>query len=620
MEDQLLREMPHLVPEKRFRIAFVILGLATALFSTTIARAENMLHAIGMHAAPRLPQGFRHFPYADPDAPKGGRVSVGELGSFDSLNPYIIRGVTPPHVRELVFESLLARNQDEPFTLYAWVAKGLEVPDDRSSVTFHLDERARFSDGAAVTADDVIFTYALLREKGWPYHRAHYAKVARVEKLSAHTVRFAFAPIQDASGQDSIDREMPLIMGLMPVLPKHKLDPATFEQTTLEPPTGSGPYVVSRVDAGRSLVLKRNPDWWARDLPIARGRFNFDEVRVELFRDVSSLFEAFKSGFIDVRPEDDPGRWIEGYGFPAVAEGRVKKSAFPNGLPAGMTAFAMNARRAPFSDPRVRRAFLLMFDAEWINRSLYNGAFKRTASFFERSYLSAAGRPADDRERALLTPFPDAVRPEILAGTYRLPETNGSGDARANLRAAFQLLKEAGYEQSNGRLFKNGTPFAIEFLALTRQQERVMLAYANTLERLGIATTVRQVDSSQYYARLNTFDFDLMQWNWSASLSPGNEQLNRWSSRAASIEGSLNFAGVRNPAADAMIDAMLHARDEESFVAAVRAFDRVLMSGDYVIPLFHLPEVWVAYRSHLRFPERRSLAGYALDTWWTERR
>ncbi len=600
------------------RLAAVALVLVASF--TTIARAEEILHAIGMHGAPRHAPGFAHFPYVNPQAPKGGRITLGALGTFDSLNPHIIKGVTPPNMRELAYESLLARSMDEPFTLYAWIAKGIEVPADRSAITFHIDERARFSDGAPITADDVLFSHALLKEKGWPYHRAHYAKAAKAEKLGSHAVRFTFAPIKDASGADTIDREMPLILGLMPVLPKHKLSPETFEQTSLEPPVGSGPYTVASVDAGRSATFKRNPDWWARDLPIARGRFNFDEIRVEFFRDASSLFEAFKAGEVDIRPEDDPARWVDGYGFPAVAEGRILKRELPTALPSGMTALAMNARKPHFADPRVRRAFLLMFDAEWINRSLFNGAFKRTTSFFDRSYLSSTGKPADAREKALLAPFPAAVRPEIMAGTERLPTTSGSGDDRANLQAAFRLLQEAGYAQRNGRLSKDGAPLAVEFLAANRQHERLMLAYARTLERLGIAVTVRQVDSSQYFARLKTYDYDIVQWNWSASLSPGNEQINRWSSRAADITGSLNYAGARNPAADAMIEAMLHAEGEEEFSAAVRAFDRVLLSGDYVVPLFHLPAVWIAHWSHLRLPDTLSLSGYDLDTWWTERR
>lgn len=574
-----------------------------------------------MYGAPAGAAGFESFPYADPGAPKGGRITLGALGTFDSLNPHIVRGVTPPFMREFVYESLLARSNAEPFSLYAWVAQRIEVADDRSAITFHIDPRARFSDGVPITADDVLFSQTLLKEKGWPYHRGHYGKVEKAEKLGDLTAHFTFAPLKDAAGRDSIDREMPLILGLMPVLPRHKIKPETFEQTTLEPPVGSGPYRVAAVDAGRTVTFARNPDWWARDLPIARGRFNFDQIRVEMFRDVSSLFEAFKAGEIDIRPEDDPTRWIGGYGFQAVTEGRVLKREFKTELPSGMTALAMNTRRPLFADARVRRAFLLMFDAEWINRSLFNGAFKRTASFFDRSVLASTGKPADTRERALLAPFPQAVRPEILEGTWTPPRSTGTGEDRASLQAAFRLLQEAGYIQKGGKLVgPDGQPVVLEFLAANRQQERVMLAFVRTLDRLGIAATVRQVDSAQYFSRLNSRDYDVIQWNWSASLSPGNEQVNRWSSRAADIQGSLNYAGVRNPAADAMIEALLNATAQEDFVSAVRALDRVLLSGDYVIPLFHLPAVWIAHWDHVRPPDRLSLSGYDLDTWWSTKR
>jgi peptide/nickel transport system substrate-binding protein len=408
-----------------------------------------------------------------------------------------------------------------------------------------------------------------------------------------------------------------LILALMPILPRHKLDAEAFERTTLEPPLGSGAYIVANVDAGRSLTFRRNPDWWARDLPVARGRFNFDEIRIEFFRDAASLFEAFKAGEIDVRAEDDAGRWIEGYGFPAAAEGRVVKQEFATRLPSGMSALVFNTRRPLFADVRVRRAFILLFDAEWINRSLFNGVYQRTQSFFERSELSSSGRPADARERTLLAPFMKDVKPEVLEGTFKLPITDGSGGDRASLQAAYKLLTEAGYTMKNGQLIKNGTPLSFEFLAQTRQQERLMLSYAATLKRLGIDVRIRQVDTAQYWARLKGFDFDMIQWTWSASLSPGNEQINRWSSKAAGIEGSLNYPGAKNPAADAMIEALLHARTAEDFTAAVRAFDRVLMSGDYAIPLFYLPKVWVAYWRHLHHPEVPPLGGYDLDAWWS---
>jgi peptide/nickel transport system substrate-binding protein len=582
--------------------------LGCALFSS--AAAAVPVEGLAMHGMPKHAAGFTHFPYVNPDAPKAGRIVLGALGTFDSLNPFIIKGVTPPGVREYVYESLMARSGDEPFSLYGLIAQSVEVPEDRSSITFHLRPEARFSDGTPITPDDVLFSHQILKEKGWPYHRSHYGKVAVAEKLGPHSVRFTFA----TSG----DREMPLILGLMPVLPKHLLTPESFDRTALEAPVGSGPYRVERIDPGRSVSYRRNPDWWARDLPVTRGRFNFDEIRVEHFRDASSLFEAFKAGEIHVRAEDDPGRWVEGYRFPAAIAGRVIRREFETGLPAGMTALVFNTRRPIFEDARVRRAFMLMFDGAWINRSLFNGSYQRTQSFFERSALSSHGRPADERERALLAPFADYVKPEVLDGTYSVPGATPAGSNRDSLRLAFLLLKDAGYEVKDGRLVKNGVPLSFEMLAQTRQQERLMLSYARNLERLGIAARIRQVDTAQYWSRLKTYDFDMIQWTWGSSLSPGNEQLNRWSSKAASIDGSLNYAGAKNPAVDAMIEALLLAISQEEFTAAVRAFDRVLMSGDYVIPLFHLPKVWVAYWSQLRYPATLPLSGFDLDTWWSD--
>lgn len=597
----ILTKMPHWkLP------AAVLLGWALL----TSGAAAQPVEGLAMHGTPKHPAGFAHFPYVNPAAPKGGRITLGALGTFDSLNPFIIKGVTPSGLREYVYESLMARSGDEPFSLYGLIAQSVEVPDDRSSITFHLRPQARFSDGAPITPEDVLFSHQVLKEKGWPYHRSHYAKVATAEKTGPHSVRFTFS----TSG----DREIPLIMGLLPVLPRHLLTPETFDRTTLEAPVGSGPYRIERIDPGRSVTYRRNPDWWARDLGVTRGRFNFEEIRVEHFRDSASLFEAFKSGEIHVRTEDDPGRWFEGYRFPAATDGRVVKREFETGLPSGMTALVFNTRRPIFEDARVRRAFQLLFDGAWINRSLFNGGYQRTQSFFERSVLSSHARPADERERALLAPFATYVKPEIMDGTYVVPGANSTGSNRDNLQAAFLLLKEAGYDMQDGRLAKNGTPLSFEMLAQTRQQERLMLSYARTLERLGIAARIRQVDTAQYWSRLKTYDFDMTQWTWGSSLSPGNEQINRWGSRAATIDGSLNYAGVKNPAVDAMIEALLQAKTAEEFTASVRAFDRVLMSGEYVIPLFHLPKVWVAYWSSLRYPQTRPLSGYDLDTWWVE--
>ncbi|MFZ0852874.1 MAG: extracellular solute-binding protein [Hyphomicrobiaceae bacterium] len=590
------------------KIFLSLLLLPTLLVAPSTA---GPVHGIAMHGTPKHPPGFTHFPYVNPDAPKGGRLVLGTLGTFDSLTPFIIKGVSPSTMREYVYESLLMRSGDEAFSLYGLIAQSVELPEDRSAITFHLRPEARFSDGAPITPEDVLFSHEMLKQKGWPYHRSHYSKVESAEKVSAHAVRFTFG----AAG----DREIPMILGLMPILPKHKTTAENFEQTTLEPPIGSGAYSVARVDAGRSITYRRNPDWWGRNLAVTRGRFNFDEIKVEYFRDASSLFEAFKAGEIDLRVEEDPGRWIEGYRFGAVAEGRVVQREFDTGLPSGMSALAFNTRRQAFRDARVRRAFILLFDADWINRNLYNGLYKRTQSFFERSELSSSGRPADARERALLAPFAQHVNADVLAGKQRFPANDGNGDNRANLQAAFKLFTEAGYRLENNILVKDGSPLTFEFLAQTRQQERLMLSYARTLERLGIAVRIRQVDPSQYWSRLKSYDFDMIQWSWSASLSPGNEQINRWSSKAAAMEGTLNYPGVENPAVDAMIDALLQAEAAEDFAAAVRALDRALLSGDYVIALFHLPKVWVAYWNHLRFPSLQPLAGLDVDTWWSER-
>jgi peptide/nickel transport system substrate-binding protein len=565
-----------------------------------------------MHGAPRQPANFRHLSYVNPAAPKGGQLALGMLGAYDSLNPFIIKGTAASGLRDYVFESLLTRSGDEPFTLYGLIAETLEMPADRGSITFHLRAEARFADGQPITPEDVLFSHRVLREKGWPFHRSHYGKVASAEKIGERGVRFTFA--------EAGDREVPMLIGLMPILPSHKLTSETFERTTLEPPLGSGPYVVARVDAGRSIVYRRNNDWWARDLPINRGRFNFDEIRVEYFRDASAMFEAFKAGELDVRVENDPGRWPDGYRFRAVEEGRILLQAFDTHLPSGMTSIVFNSRRAHLSDTRVRQALIYAFDGEWINRALYNGNYRRTQSFFERSYLSAHGKPADEREQRLLAPFTGFVKPDVMDGNYRLPDGDGTGDNRENLLIAHGLLEEAGYKFKNGRLMKRGSRLTLEFLAQTRAQERLMLSYGRTLARLGIDLKVRHVDSAQYNARLRSFDFDMVVWTWGASLSPGNEQSNRWGSAAADSDGSLNLTGTKNAAADAMIEALLRADGEEEFVSAVRALDRVLISGDYVIPLFYLPQVWVAHGSHLRFPPRAPLSGYDLDAWWTERR
>jgi peptide/nickel transport system substrate-binding protein len=576
------------------------------------AAAGEPRHAIAMNGEPALGPDFKTFAYVNPDAPKGGTLVQGALGTFDSLNPLIVKGVPAISLRSYVVESLLTRGYDEPFTLYGLLAETVETDAVRSYVTFRLNPRARFSDGAPVTAADVVFSWQLLRDHGRPNYRGYYVKVANAEALDERTVRF------DLSGSD--DRELPLILGLMPVLPRHAVNADAFEETTLKPIVGSGPYVIAQVDAGHSVTLRRNPDYWGRDLAVNRGLWNFDTLRFDYYRDINAQLEAFRRGLFDVRAETDPARWQTDYDFAAVRDHRVVKDALPTGLPKGTYAFVFNTRRAMFADVRVREAISLLFDFEWINKNFYYGQYRRSASYFADSELSAYRRPADARERALVAPFPDSVRPDILDGSWALPVSDGSGRDRALVRRALALLAAAGYQLEGTELHDRATGRRLEFeiLVTNRDQERQALAFAQNLKLAGIAARIRMVDAVQYDQRRITFDFDMIQYRWEQSLSPGNEQGFYWSSEAADQQGTRNYMGVRSKAIDAMIAAMLKASAREDFVAAVRALDRMLMSGFYVVPLFYLPDQWVARWAYIRRPDRTSLSGYLPEAWWRE--
>ncbi len=587
----------------------IIITALVIAFGPLAALAEPR-HAMAMHGEPKHAPTMIAFPYTNPAAPKGGRLVLGAIGEFDSLNPFSIKGASHPSLFNYIYESLMIRSGDEPFSLYGHIASAVDLSDDRRTVTFALRPEARFSDGHPLTADDVIHSYQLLRSQAW---RSWYKKVETADRLSAHQVRFTFAA--DA------DREMAFLMAIMPIVPKHRMDAATLERTSLDAPIGSGPYIVAKAEAGRSIVYKRNPDWWARDLATARGRFNFDEIRIDVYRDQSVLFEAFKSGDVDVRLEDDPGRWADGYDFPAVADGRITKTAIDIRNSAPMSALVFNTRRPLFADARVRRALNLLFDFEWINRNLYGGLYKRTESFFERSQFSSLAHAADAREQALLAPFAGRLKPGILEARALLPVTDGTGNNRANQRAAIALLTEAGYKLDGKRLVHTATgkPLTFEVLLQTRGQERLLLSYAKMLEQVGITLAVRQADTSQYWARLRDWDYDMIQWVWPATQSPGNEQTDRWGSAAAERSNTRNYSGIKSPAVDAMIEAVLAAVTADDFTASVRALDRTLRSGDYVIPLFHLPQAWIAQWNVLASPAVKTNSGFDLDTWWSRR-
>ena len=596
---------------------FAILAPAAviaALAAMSSANADPQA-GIAMHDAPKYGPAFTRFDYVNPDAPKGGALRLGVLGSFDSLNPFIVKGAPVAGMREYVYETLLARSYDEPFSLYGLLAESVETPEDRSWVIFQLRPEARFADGKPITPEDVLFSWSLLKGKGRPNHRLYYGKVATAEKIGERGVKFTF----EGGG----DREMPLIIGLMPVLPRHAINAENFEKTSFGKPLASGPYFVESVDPGASITFRRNPNYWGRDLPVMRGQFNFDAIRIDYYRDNTTLMEAFRKGLFDLQGDSDPidaVKWAEAYNFPAVRDGLVKKLSFDVSVPAPMSALVFNTRRPLFADRRVREALTLVFDFEWLNKTLFRSLYARTESFFDRSELSSHGRPADARERELLAPFASEVATGIMEGEFGQPVTDGSGTNREGRKRAIALLEEAGYELRDGIMTSKATgrPFTFEMLCATHEQERLMLAYSRFLRQIGITAQVRLIDSAQYQRRNTSFDFDMMQTNWSSSLSPGNEQSFRWSRESASQEGSFNYAGVQSEGADAMIAAMLGAKTRTEFVSAVRALDRILLSGRYGIPLYYAPKQWIAAWSFLRQPPLSTLYGARIETWWAD--
>ncbi|MEM8651420.1 MAG: extracellular solute-binding protein [Pseudomonadota bacterium] len=577
------------------------------------------VHAIAMHGEPALPPDFKHFPYVNPNAPKGGKVVYGVLGTFDSVNPFILksmrtnaRGSWDHQFGHLVFESLLFRSRDEPFTMYGLLAEKVEWPDDRSWIEFTLNPKAKWSDGVPVTVEDVIFTYELLTEKGRPPYNARMKRIDRIEKTGERKVKFVF--------NEEADREFPLIIALSPILPKHAIDFDTFDQSSLEPMIGSGPYLMDEINPGKFITYKRNPDYWAKDLPSRIGFSNFDEVKVEYYRSTTTHFEAFKKGLFDVFPENDPAAWRRDFNFPAVQAGEVIKDEFEPDTPAKMLGFVFNTRREIFAESKTREALSLLFDFEWTNKNLFFNAYNRTVSFWHGSELSSYKVPASDREKEMLKPFMDRIKPSVLNGTYSPPVSDGSGRDRKILRKAFMLLKEAGYTRDgSGLVSKDGVPFSFEILTRSERQQKLAISYRRILEKLGITVEVRTVDDAQYQRRVQQYDYDMVLQTYTASLSPGIEQIWRWGTRSTDVPGTFNFAGANDPAIDALIDEMLKARGRNEFIDAVRAYDRLLISGDYLVPLFHIDQQWIARRSYIKRPDKTALYGYRLETWWDGR-
>jgi peptide/nickel transport system substrate-binding protein len=598
--------------------AFLIAKAACA--EGAMAPLMRSVHALAMVGEPALPVDFDHFPYTDPNALKGGRLRLGVLGTFENLNRFNIKFIRAPlFLQGAVYESLMTRSEDEEKTYYGLIAKSVEIDDAHEHVVFHLDPRAHFSDGQPITSADVAFTFALLKEKGVPQKRAEYSRVTSVDTPDPHTVRFDLTAAKD--------RELPLTLAAMPVLPKHATDVERFGEATLSPPTASGPYLVSEVKPGERLVLRRDPNYWAKDLPVRRGLFNFDEIDIDYYRDSSALFEAFKAGLIDFREETSASLWTQAYDFASLKEGRVIKEPIRPTRPVGIEGFGVNLRRQMFRDPRVREAIAMMLDFEWINANLLSGLYRRTQSYFDESVYSASGRPASDAERALLARFPGVVREDILEGKWRPPAHDGSGRDREIARRALSLLAEAGYRPAPSGLAKDGAPLRFEILVRSRDEERLALNFSASLAKIGIDGQVRLIEEAQYNRSRQNFDFDMIVGQWLPVAAPGGEQRSRWGSEAAKQEGSVNLCGVSSPAVDALIDALIDAlaaaQSKDDLITAARALDRVLLSGFYFAPLYHATDIWTAHITQLKHAAsnpRYPMYPYnmLLDNWWFE--
>lgn len=597
------------------RHLLAIAGMApfAGAFSLRAAKAAagSPAHGLAMHGDLRYPAGFGHFDYVRPDAPKGGELRQGVLGSFDSLNPFIVLG-DPAAGTSTIYDTLTVQAQDEPFSEYGLLAETILVAPDLSYVEFTLRPQARFHDGEPVTAADVVFSLETLKAKGHPFYRSYYANVAKVEAADGRAVRFTF----DTTG----NRELPLIIGQLPVLPRHWWEGRDFTRPSLDVPLGGGAYRIGKVEAGRSLTLERVPDYWGAALPVNVGLNNFDRLRYDYFRDETANIEAFKAGLVDVRIERVARVWATAYDFPAVRDGKVKKLELPDETPAGMQAWVMNTRRPLLKDARVRRAIGLAFDFEWSNKALFYGAYTRTSSFFANSELAATGAPSAD-ELALLEPFRDRLPADVFGPAFATPVSDGSGQDRNLLRAAKALLAEAGCRIVDKKLVApDGTPFSLEFLMDDATFERVTTPFIANLALLGISAAIRSVDPPQYVERVNNFDFDLLVGTFPQSLSPGNEQREFWGSAVADEKGSRNLIGIKDPVVDTLIDKVIFAPDRASLVTACRALDRVLSWGFYVVPQWHITADRLAVWDRFGRPETkpRYASGFPDSWWWDE--
>jgi microcin C transport system substrate-binding protein len=579
-----------------------------------------LLAASGAQAAPsegmslfgdlKYGPGFTHFDYTNPQAPKGGVMRYAAIGTFDTLNPFVINGV-PADGISLIFDTLSASSEDEPASEYGLVAKTIDLAPDKLSVLYTLRKEARFHDGAQMTPADVIWTFETLQKNGLPAYREYYGDVTKVVQEGDRGIRFYF--------KSAKNRELPQILGQMPVLSKAYWSGRDFEKTTLTPPLGSGPYTIQSVDPGRSITYSRVKDYWGVDLPVNKGRYNVDTIRYDYYRDATIALEAFKAGQYDVRLENSSKDWATGYDSPALRAGLIKKEQIPNGLPSGMQGFGYNLRRPIFQDPRVREALAYAFDFEWSNKNLFYGAYQRTRSYFDNSELAATGVP-QGQELQILDKFRGQIPDAVFTTEYDPPKYDGSGNIRDGLRRALTLLTQAGWTFKDEKLVnaKTGQPFEFEILLDNPQFERIVLPFVDNLKRMGITARVRTVDTAQYERRMDTFDYDMTVVLFPESLSPGNEQREYWGSQAADEQGSHNVLGIKSKVVDALVQELIQSPDRASLVARTRALDRVLQYGYYVIPNFHLAAFRVAYWDKFRRPAISPKYGVGFDTWWVD--
>ncbi len=612
-DSKALAHNKHAVQQRRKALWAGTAVLTAAVVITallTSAEAAEPVHGVAISGDLKYPADFTHFEYVNPDAPKGGQITMASTGTYDNLNPFVLKGVSAAGAGS-IYDTLTEQAMDEPFSEYGLLAESVEIPDDKRWVIFRLRKEARWHDGVALTADDVVFTFDIIKSEGHPFYKSYYGKVAKAEALDSHTVKFSFSEGNNA--------ELPMIMGQLAILPKHFWEGREFGASTTEPLLGSGAYKFDTIDVGRSVSYALVEDYWGKDLPVNKGRHNFGVMKYDYYKDGTVALEALKAGDVDFRSENISKNWATAYDVPALKEGRLVKELIEDSNTQPMQGFLLNLRKPMFSDIRVRKAMGLAFDFEWMNKNLFYGAYTRTSSYFQNSEFQATGLP-EGEELAILEKYRDQLPAEVFDAEFKLPETDGSGNLRKQYREALVLLRDAGWSIKNGKLThaESGEVMAPEFLIVSPSSERIGLAYKKTLERLGIDLKVRMVDSAQYQKRIEERDFDIIMTGWAQSQSPGNEQYDYWGSKSADEPGSRNYQGISHPVIDELIDQLVSAPNREALVPIVKAMDRVLLHNYYLVPQWHIPSYRVAYWNKFDKPETKPKFSLGLNTWWVD--